>query len=102
MLHGSKGSGKKVVSVTTENEVIVEEVLKDLPTPSGNSEDVSDNLYKWARYVDCGDAIYGTNTELIRYLTNNKQDYEAAKHGSFVRFFNILQVSHLVDCWRAF
>ena len=69
MLHGLKGSGKKVVSVTTENEVIVEEALKDLPTPSGNSEDVS--LYKWVRYVDRGDAIYGTNTELIRYLTNN-------------------------------
>ena len=40
MLHGLKGSGKKVVSVTTENEVIVEEALKDLPTPSGNSEDI--------------------------------------------------------------
>ena len=77
MLHGSKGSGKKVVSVTTENEVIVEEALKDLPLPSSNSEDTTDNLYKWARYVDCGDAIYGTNTELIRYLTNNSSTSSA-------------------------
>ena len=95
MLHGAKGSGKKVVGIE-DDKVVYQELLNGLPAPEGDPQDQVESVWQWANYVATSDDIYGKETELMKILTKNKGNYESCKHNSFVRFFMTLKVLLIV------